>query len=130
MSIKMFFLRGGPRPGPVLAPRVLILKQPLLTKLDGTLVLRVVWPNNWYLLKAYDLADLLNTHNVYWKCVENFLKPFLRKNLHEIDENPHFTMKLKPNETIEFLRFLHQFSIFLTTGEEVRYARSIYRMII
>ena len=27
------------------------------------------------LLKAYDLADLLNTHNVGWKCVENFLKP-------------------------------------------------------
>ena len=81
---------------------VLILKQPLLTKLDGTLVLRVVWPYNWYLLKAYDLADLLNTHNVGWKCVEKFLSQFKGKISMKFMKIIIFTIKLKSNENMDF----------------------------
>ena len=42
--------------------------------MGGTRVLCVVWPYRWYLWKALDLGDLLNTHNVVIRCVENILE--------------------------------------------------------
>ena len=46
-----------------------------VTKWDGTFLLCVRGTYNWYLLKAYDLGNMLDTFISAWKCVENFLEP-------------------------------------------------------
>ena len=45
----------------VMEMNVLIFKQPLRTKWDGTLPLCVRHAYIWYLLKAYDLESMLDT---------------------------------------------------------------------
>ena len=48
----------------------------VLAKWDGTLPLCVRHIYNWYLLEAYDLANMLDTFIGVWKCKEKILKPF------------------------------------------------------
>ena len=55
---------------------VLIFRRDLRTKWDGTLPLCVRHIYNWYLLEAYDLANMLDTFIGVWKCKEKILKPF------------------------------------------------------
>ena len=70
---------------------VLIFRQPLLTKWDGTLPLCVGHAYNWYLLKAYDLESMLDTFIGVWKCIKKFQsnlneKTFLRADMRKFQQ--------------------------------------------
>ena len=61
------------------------------TNRDGTLVLCICWLCSWYLLKAWDLTDLLDRLVVSFKCVENFLGPFEREKSRFFDQNSEYS---------------------------------------
>ena len=55
---------------------VLIFRQQLRAKWDGTPPLCIRNPYNWYLLEVHDLRNMLDTFIGVWKCVEKILEPF------------------------------------------------------
>ena len=64
-------------------------------------VLSNVWVYNWYLLKAHDLAHLLDTFNVCLRSLENFLggsevKTFAKNEANPIGEHGQ-TSKFLPD---------------------------------
>ena len=108
----------------------------LLTKGYGTVVLCIAWSYNWYLLKAHDLADLLNTQNVWWKCVKSFWKHLRSNSLalsNEISKNKIFDYtsllwgicgisldKTKESDFKCFLKLFYALSSYIVGIQKVR----------
>ena len=71
-----------------------IFRRYLLAKWDGTLPICVRHIYNWYLLEAYDLANMLDTFIGVWKCVEKILRQFdekinfFREDMRKFQHNP------------------------------------------
>ena len=98
---------------------VLIFRQQLRTKWDGTLPLCIGNAYNWYLLEAYDLRNMLDTFIGVWKCVEKNLEPFWWK-------NSLFWRRHEKIPTDPQIRKMSDFLIFFDADEVGRYATSIH----